>query len=211
MQLAILGDLVDPRKMTGREHTKTHKELRQVLAEINRDYPTQLVTELQFIHDDQFFGRLNRADELMIILERILAGLDGHPVLFGLGLAMADDLRTDDLTLATQALDRLKHTNRRSSQPKSLIRLESAVFDPALINLLFSQLSYQLSSWTDRQRRIVWQMRRAPSQKELADRLGVSQPYINQVLQATGYYSYRASLQGITHEIKRQLFVVLKK
>ena len=86
------------------------------------------------------------------------------------------------------------------------MRLESEAIASDLINHMFAQIYYQSSHWTEKQQQIVWLMRTASSQKELAEQLNVSQPYINQVLQATGYYTYRASLQAIVKEIKRQRY-----
>lgn len=214
MYLAIIGDLVNSRRMSSSEHSRVHKALKAALADINQDFKADIAADFLITLGDEFQGLLKRSDKLMIIMERITSALEGHDARFGLGIgsvpaAPESDIRGENspaFLMARKALDTIKHNSRRSEQPKTLARLESEAINTELINHMFTQLYYQTVSWTDKQRQIVWLKRNTFSQKELAEQLGVSQPYINQVLQATGYYTYRASLQGIIKDINRQLY-----
>lgn len=212
--LAIIGDLIDSRHISAKERRRVQQVLKQTLAKINQTYAVDIAANFLITLGDEFQGLLKRSDNVFIIMEQIQADLPTHPVRFGLGIgAIYTPLEKDAIGadgpafhLARQALDNIKHFARKSEQPKSLMRLESETIASDLINHMFAQIYYQSSHWTEKQQQIVWLMRTASSQKELAEQLNVSQPYINQVLQATGYYTYRASLQAIVKEIKRQRY-----
>lgn len=214
MYVAIIGDLVGSRKMNQPTRNKVHKALKSALEDINQEYASDIAASFLITLGDEFQGLLKESEHLMEIIELIQMAMAEYPLRFGIGIGeMHTPIEKEAIGadgpafhMARFALDQVKRSARRSEQPKTLIRVESQVIHPELINHLLTQLYYQTSNWTAKQRQIVWQMRQVSSQQELANQLNVSQPYINQVLQSTGYYTYRASTQAISKEIKRQLY-----
>lgn len=210
MYLAIIGDLVRSRKLSASERRQVQQKLKSCLLTINRDYADELASDFIITLGDEFQGLLQTPESVLIIIERIRSCLGGYKLRFGLGIGSiytpieATSIGADGPAYhaARRALDVIKEQARRSEQPSTSIRLEKEDRDTSLMNSLLAQLHFQEEGWTAKQTQIVWGMREADSQKELAQSLKVSQPYINQVLQATGYYTYRSSQKALTTAIQ---------
>lgn len=214
MYLAIIGDLVRSKQLSASDRRTLQNKLKDVLKRINQNFAEEVASEFLITLGDEFQGLLKRPDQVLVIIETIQSAVAGHPVRFGLGMgAIFTPIETKAIGadgpayhLARQALDTLKLMARRSEQASSAIRLELGSGNTDLINSLFAQLYHQESGWTMKQQAIVWGMRHVESQKDLAKQLKVSQPYINQVLQSTGYYTYRASQQAVTEAMKELFY-----
>lgn len=209
MYLAIIGDLVRSKHLSASDRRQVQQKLKDCLTLINHDYKASLASDFLITLGDEFQGLLKQGEPALEIIERIRSCLAEQKLRFGLGIGSiftpieATSIGADGPAyhLARQALETIKTRMRKSGQAQMSIRLAHERTDVSIINSLFSQLYYQEQGWTNKQQLVVWRMRTAQSQQELAKELKVSQPYINQVLQSTGYYTYRESLQTLSQAL----------
>ncbi|HHU04360.1 MAG TPA: hypothetical protein GXZ81_05020 [Fastidiosipila sp.] len=215
--VAIIGDLQDSRQLEDR--LQVQEKLKATLNFINESYSADIASKFTITLGDEFQGLLNNGANIMSIIAVIQHRMQPVNIRFGIGVGDVTTTINRDLAIgadgpayykARQAIDHLKSSSKRHGVPKADIRLEVDGKDQGtvmLLNTILVLLTTIKSSWTDRQREIIWDMlEHNDSQTAVGDRLGIKQSSVHKSLSGANFNTYREALlqvEEVLGEIRR--------
>ena len=212
MYCAIIGDLVNSRGLPPQERQTVQTLLKTVLLEVDVKWQSVLAARFIITLGDEFQGLLHPIGPSIEIIEYILFRLHPHVVRFGIGYG---DLYTEinpEMALgadgpayhnARNGLDEIKNSSETESD--FLVRIRTQSPDERLLDLVCDDISHVKSSWTEKQRNIIYASQKEDiSQKVLAQRLGLNPSTVTRHLQAARYTHYHRSLDGLQAYLNSQ-------
>lgn len=201
MYYAIIGDLVASRSYENRFHVQ--EKLKDVLNEINREYPNEIRADFLITLGDEFQGLLTQPLHLFPIIDKIRFSM--YPVRIRIGIGIGDINTQINRSQAIGADGPAYYHARKMieeirkdeiSQQKKLqdIKVASQQKDEylELINSNLSLCSCLENSWTQKQfETIALILYKNITQKEVAKKLGISASSIQRRLNSAYYFNYK--------------------
>lgn len=205
--IAVIGDIRDSRRIESRKLVQD--KLKKVLQGINKKYENEIVSKFVITLGDEFQGVLGDSKKILNIIEEIKMELSPVELRFGVGIGkITTDIDTE-MALgadgpgyynARNAIDKLKENEKKNKTVLSDLRIEIEINDARvnLINTIFELLKTIESNWTERQRQIIWDMRKhQDGQTKVANRLGIEQPAVHKALSKGKYYVYVKAMETV--------------
>lgn len=183
---ALIGDIVASRQLEDRADVQ--RRLEAVLDALNAEPGEAKAAPLRLTAGDEVQGLLNTAGPVMTILARIEDALHPAKMVWGLGRGtLSTDLKADVATLDGSCFHRARSALAAARHDDTWLRAEGfgAPHDEVL-NALFRLMGAVRSRWTDVQARYVREVR-GRLQREVAERLGVSEPAVSKSLNAARF------------------------
>lgn len=211
--IAIIGDIKNSKQLNKRK--KVQDELNLVLNEINKQYESMISAKFMITLGDEFQGLLHEGAKVLDIIEEIQREMYPIQIRFGIGVGQITTEINAEMAIgadgpgyykARKAIETLKSCEQKSKTQPSDIRIEieddeHSIAD--LVNTIFSLMAVIQSSWTERQREIIWKYEECgESQTECAVRLGVSQSTVQRSLMTSDYYAYKNAKETVNTVLK---------
>lgn len=184
---ALIGDIVESRQLDDRADVQ--RRLEAELEALNV-HPVAEATAapLRLTAGDEVQGLLTTAEPVVTILARIEDNLHPARMVWGLGRGtLSTDLKEDVATLDGSCFHRARSALSAARHDEAWLRAEGfgAPHDEVL-NALFRLMGAIRSRWTEVQARYVREVR-GRLQREVAERLGVSEPAVSKSLNAARF------------------------
>jgi hypothetical protein len=212
--IAIIGDIVDSRKLEDR--FRTQEQLRVVLESINRKYDPYIESRFTITLGDEFEGLLKVESAPVEIIKEIQKHLYPVNIRFGIGIGEMSTSIYHDVAIgadgpayygARSVIDELKKREKKEKNKTPDIQLclyGKEEFAVRQINAFFSMIRLIENTWSWTQRITIWDMHDiGGSQAECAKRLGVSQPTVQRRLETGNYNLYFQLLEVVEESINR--------
>ena len=84
--IAIIGDIIDSKKIDENNRRVLQSKLSSILSEINEEYKEDIVSNFIITLGDEFQGLLNKSRYLLEIIEKIQFNISDVQFRFGLGI-----------------------------------------------------------------------------------------------------------------------------
>ncbi|WP_338102758.1 SatD family protein [Methanolapillus millepedarum] len=214
---AIIGDIISSKKITDRN--KIQKELKDVMAGINRQYADEIASDFVITLGDEFQGLLKSATLLLEILDRIKFELEPIEIRFGIGIGRIETEINRKSSVgadgpaywcARRAIN-IIHSNNDYNISKVAVEIENEKFADVvnLINESLHVCDYMEKHWRKTQKTLIKESvlrfghdTKIP-QKELAVLLNTSAPALNLRIQSSGYYNYLRTKKSICDVLQK--------
>lgn len=206
---AVIGDIKASRKLEHRGDVQ--KKLAAILDKINGDYASDIAAKFKITLGDEFQGLLYCSSNVIKIIQFI--EMEMYPVQLRYGIGVGE-ITTDidpDIPLgadgpayyhARKAIDHLKEMEqkKKSMEADTWIELQEEEQDlQKLLNTLLSLTAALKRNWSDRQYEIIKDyICHQDTQKNVAERLGITQSSVQKGLAAAEYYTYQEALDRVT-------------
>ncbi|AGB16427.1 hypothetical protein Halru_1828 [Halovivax ruber XH-70] len=184
----VLGDVVDSREIADRDgFRETFTEARETVA---ARYESSFVAGPSVLKGiDELGAVLSSLDSLYDVAITLQNVLYPHAIRLAVASGEISVGETDAVAhmdgeafhRATELLEAVERDGLRFGLDTDTHPLDTAVADE--VNLLLSLRE----SWTDRQREVVTRYERAPTQRAVADELGISQQAVSNTLQSASW------------------------
>lgn len=216
--IAIIGDIMQSKQIVDRECVQ--KKMVQTLAKINKKYTDDIAAKFTITLGDEFQGLLSCGTNVLKIITEIENELDDVDIRFGIGVGDITTPINREIAIgadgpgyyqARRAIDYLKKSEKKKESGKANIRLAidgKEQETTELVNVIFSLMTAMKSSWTARQREVVWKMlQNSTSQVEVASELGIRQSSVQKSLANANFYTYKEAyltVGKVLGEIRRE-------
>ena len=210
--LAIIGDLVDSKKITGEQRRQVQSRLEDTLDSVNQLYREYIVSDFLITLGDEFQGLLRPNAPLYEIISRVVEGINADrykekfvEVRFGIGLGrILTDIKKIALGMdgpafhyARKAMDishnRKGHAIVFKAEPSTIIEQ-----DETAINTLLGLLAVSRKFWIHKASRfneILPYLRENKNQRDIASLLYCTQPLVSKQV-ASAYWSEIQELES---------------
>ena len=215
--IAVIGDIKDSKRM--KDRNQVQEKLQAKLYEINEKYATEIASKFMITLGDEFQGLLSCGANTLQIITEIEQSMYPVKLRFGVGIGEITTKINPDMAIgadgpgyykARAAIEYLKENEKRKQTIMSDIRFEVDGENQGIttmINTMLSLLTVIKSSWSDRQREVIWDMLQTQdSQVNVAKRFKIQQPTVQKILASGKYYAYKEALDTIgkaLEEIRR--------
>lgn len=210
--IAIIGDIIDSRKMTNREQSQ--KQFIEAMSKINKTYSDDIASKFLITLGDSFQGLLLNANNILNIIDGIETLMAPYKLRFAIGIGRINtSIKVEDSSLidgpayynARTAMDDFKGKSKINSN--ILIHSKNKTLDD-LINSSLSLLFLLKSSWTEKQKQVVYlSLSRDKTQVQIAEKLNIKQPSVNERLKSANYDIYVESFKNINKAFELYLGV----
>jgi len=203
MYCAIIGDIVDSKKIVNREETQ--QKLHSLLRKLSEQYSKHVASNFTITLGDEFQGLLLDTIYLIEIIDEIKMQM--YPIEFRFGIGIGD-IHTEvnkeiaigadgpAYHIARACIDEIKEKDNKYEQVKQDIVInsdeESQGLTFKMINAAFAQCFFYEKNWSDKQREVVIRlMKEDVSQRAIAEDLGLTQSSVNRRISQSGFLVYQ--------------------
>lgn len=208
--IAIIGDIVDSKKIDENTRRLLQSKLSLVLNEINEEYKDDIVSNFIITLGDEFQGLLNKSQYLFEIIEKIQFNIDEVKFRFGVGIGR---IYTDINREASIGSDGPSYHRARKSisvlkNSKNFqnIYVESSdiVIDEELNSHLF-WICNSFNNWSPLQKKIVKLKIKDNNivQTKISNILKIDQSLVSRSLKASNFENYSLSKKSIIKLIEK--------
>ncbi len=197
--IALIGDIRGSRELEDR--AQVQQDLEAILGVLNRRLGHSLAAELVITTGDEFQGLFLDGQAVVDAMASVSERFPGLSFAFGIGIGGLDTPLKDQAVgmdgpcfhAARKALEqRAKARDRWAAiaYPEELLGDETARGSPPsqdAVNVILSLMGAVRSGWTERQVEVISEVRRAPTQKAVAEGLGVSPSVVSESLSAARF------------------------
>lgn len=210
----FLGDIKDSGKMENRHEVQ--EKLIEIFKELNREYETQLIANLAITRGDEFGCAsenpvtLNRiGDELWLRTSEVEVKIGGRvkPFLFRYAIVYGEISAFPEKEIGLmdgpvfRTLD--EKIKELKTHPGGWVYFEGlGEAEDNLFNAFKNLLYLFLANLSVNERKIVYLFHMFKSQKTIAKKLGVTQPYISKVLRKTNWQLVERCLRSFNIWLK---------
>lgn len=206
--IAIIGDIKHSKEIEDRRTVQ--KQLKELLDEVNIEFSKDITSKFTITLGDEFQGLLSNGMNVMRIIQLVEQRMYPIQIRFGIGIGsittdidanMAIGADGPGYYKARDAIEYLKKQEKKRMISSSDVRFEVDSDNQGttiLLNTIADLMFTIKSSWSKRQRQVIWDLLiHQDSQKEVANRLKITQPTVNKILTAGKYYVYKQALDTI--------------
>ena len=206
--IAMIGDIKNSRGIA--ERNEIQKKLKDVLKCINEKYDIDIAAKFMITLGDEFQGLLRSGRNAVEIIEFIQQEMYPIDIRFGIGIG---EITTDiiaDMAIgadgpgyynARAAIEQLKVDEQKSKIQASDIKIkiqDDRNSVAQMLNTIFMLLDLIKENWTERQREIIWELRKNNiNQSECALKFAISQSSVQRILSSGNYYAYKEAIETI--------------
>jgi hypothetical protein len=211
--IAIIGDIKGSRSIVNRYQVQ--EKLRKTLEDVNCKYYKDISAKFMITLGDEFQGLLENGANVMHILAEIEQKMYPIQLRFGIGIGAITTEINEDMAIgadgpgyykARAAIEAIKKNEKKKQMSMSDMRFEvegENQVTTSVLNTILSLLNAIKTTWTDRQREVIWDMLDNPgSQVDTAKRLRIKQPTVQKILATSKYYAYKEALDTIEIALK---------
>lgn len=211
--IAIIGDLKNSKGIQKR--WQIQEELKRVLDSINEKYSSHIESKFIITLGDEFQGLLCNGGSVIPIILEIERKMYPIKIRFGIGIGEITTKINPDMAIGADgpayyagrmAINHLKENEKKKQVGPSDIRVEihsKKQEISMMINTILSLLTTIKSTWSNRQREIIWNiLEHNDSQKNVGERLNIKQPTVQTALSSGKYYSYKEGLDTLNKILK---------
>ncbi len=202
--IAIIGDIIDSKKIDENNRRVLQSKLSSILSEINEEYKEDIVSNFIITLGDEFQGLLNKSRYLLEIIEKIQFNISDVQFRFGLGIGK---IYTDINREASIGSDGPAYHKARKSisvlknnKNYQNIYIESSdiVVDEELNAHLF-WVCNSFNNWSTLQKKIVKLKIKDYNiiQAKISDILNIDQSLVSRSLKASNFENYNLSKKSI--------------
>ena len=205
--VAVIGDIKDSRHLENRKEVQIR--LQGLLDCMNEKYKDNIVSKFVITLGDEFQGLLSRGKDILDMINEIRMEMYPVRLRFGIGFGrITTDIRTEmalgadgpGYYCAREAVELLKEREKKNRPVPSELRVkmdEKDIRTEMMLNTIFELIYVVESSWTDRQREIIWDMLlHGDGQQNTARRLSITQSTVQKTLAAGSFYTYENALEN---------------
>jgi len=213
MYCAIIGDLIDSKKIEPVERKQLQEKLRLLLGRVNNDYKDYIAANFLITLGDEFQGLLSATYPAIEIIELIIREIFPHKVRFGVGIGEIYTQINNQVALgadgpafhlAREAINELKDV-RQEKLNYFPVRFKTQNNDASILNALCVSISLLMSGWTDKQCELVFKASQFKGQqKYIAEELGISTPTVSRGLKAANYEQYKLMFDETKDYLRNQ-------
>jgi hypothetical protein len=216
MYCAIIGDIIDSRKIID-ERSEVQERFKTVIHSINQNYSQTIVSNFTITNGDGFYGLLNSPIDLLNIILEIRLALVPHQIRMGIGfggigtkIEKYESYLVDGRANSTakEAIDNISENKGKyqAVYRTTLLKVDSIVYDQLaetdgkavnvirmyenLINTIFCGCASLEKTWNTIQANTIKWKTDQYTQREIGDKLGISQPAVQKRLTSAGFYLY---------------------
>jgi predicted XRE-type DNA-binding protein len=203
--IAIIGDIVDSKKIPIDKRNLYQNKLKEVLSQINKRYEEEICSNFIITLGDEFQGVINSATHLFNMIEMVEMAMDPIHLRFGIGVG---PLLTQINREASIGADGPSYHRARKSimvLKKDKENIQNIYIETG--NRLFNdELNAHLywvcrtfNTWSKLQRKVVkYKIDNVDiTQKEIATDLSIDQSLVSRTLKASLYLNYTSSKKAI--------------
>lgn len=206
--IAMIGDIKQSKNVKNRGEVQ--RNLQRILSEINDKYESDIASKFVITLGDEFQGLLLSGYNTMKILTEIERKIYPVQLRFGIGIG---DVTTDinkEMSIgadgpayykAREAIDYIKSNEKKKLAVPTDVRVEAdddKKNTTYLLNTILSLMMGIKSSWSNRQREIIWDMlEHQDSQSAVASRFQIKQPAIQKSLALGNYYGFKEAMDSM--------------
>lgn len=214
--IAIIGDIIDSKKIDENNRRVLQSKLSSTLSEINEEYKEDIVSNFIITLGDEFQGILNKSQYLFEIIEKIQFNISDVQFRFGIGIGK---IYTDINREASIGFDGPAYHKARKSisilkNNKNFqnIYIESSdiVFDEELNAHLFWVCNC-FNNWSPLQKKIVKLKIKDYNiiQAKISDILHIDQSLVSRSIKASNFENYNLSKKSIIKLLETKRFNLL--
>ena len=200
--VALIGDVRRSRKVEERASLQTVME--SALKKMNTRFRTELAAGFVLTLGDEFQGLLSDPGSIVRVLVALEELLDGAELRYGVGLGtVSTELQEVALRIDGPCFHRARAALASGKRDDRWVTVNGFGADDAVLNGVFQLMGDIRWNWTDTQRKTVELMRRAGTQKEVAQKRGVSISAVSKTLKSASYEPLVAAEASVATIIKR--------
>jgi len=216
MYCAIIGDIVESKKITKREEIQ--KKLAKKLIQINKEIPN-IASNFSITLGDEFQGLLHSCDNVIKIVNAVKLEMYPVKIRFGIGLGEMSTSINKKLPLgsdgkayhnARSAIEKIKKIENQYEPPfvNVMVKTQNGTslrgkhIDVNMLNVNFSACSFIEKSWTLKQIEVLKLKEKNLTQRQIAEKLNITQSNVQRRIEASGYYTYNYCLNNIQIYLK---------
>ncbi|GAA4062892.1 SatD family protein [Amphibacillus indicireducens] len=204
--VAIIGDISGSRQLNDRQEIQ--QKLKRLLSDINDRYKNDLSAQFTITLGDEFQGLLHNRNNIFTIITEIELILSPVEMRFGIGIGeITTDIQFEYSAevdgpayhRARKMIDQIEKLQSQYSKQKTNMMIDSGnEYLDQLLNSTLSLCTVLKSRWTARQKEIIYTyLNHNENQYKAAEYLEISQPSVNQVLNKSNFYSYKAAIDTV--------------
>ncbi len=211
--IAIIADIKGSKSIKNRDLVQ--EKLKETLVQVNKKYAMDIASKFTITLGDEFQGLLLNGSNTMRILSDIEQNMYPVQLRFGLGIGQITTNINPEMAIgadgpsyyrARAAMQYLKENENKRQVAVSDTRFEVECENQGtitLINSILSLLTIIKTSWSDRQREVIWDMLKTQdSQVNVAKRFRIQQPTVQKILASGRYYAYKEALDIIDNALE---------
>ncbi|BES65834.1 SatD family protein [Gottschalkiaceae bacterium SANA] len=204
MYCAIIGDIVKSRTIV--ERSEAQVKLNNILNDVNSIFSEDIESKFIITLGDEFQGLLNTPIHLLKIIDYIKMNFEWSNIRFGVGFGeMQTEIRAQAIGsdgpayhVARKAIENIKEEqkrNKKESVTRDILIYGQTNGNRALytaINTAISLCNVIENEWSEKQFEVINEMEFTDqTQREIAQKLQVTQSSIQRRLVTSNYFSYR--------------------
>lgn len=195
----LIGDLAASRELGAGRRQRVQEQLGELVTGLNREFGTSLMARLTITLGDEFQGVLSDPGVLPDLTWRLAVGLPEMRIWTGVGRgAIETELRDEAVGMDGPAF----HRARDALEEAKRSRRHGGVFegfgdDDPVLGGLARMVDRLRADLTDAQTEAVDLARRGMTQREVAERLGVTPQAVSQRLAAAGWKALREGEEAL--------------
>lgn len=202
----MIGDMIQSRRLDDRREIQ--EAFRQALNSAQREYGRGIVSPLTLTIGDEFQAVLGDASNLFAIVNRLEESLPTIRFRYGLGVGeistalnrkAAIGMDGPAFHFARQALEQARQTERRFAFVCASPRVQ------ARIDLLLHWIDVITANWSKEKKQILRLSQLRLTQKDIARKIGISQPAVSQHIRQPVFRLVLQSEQVVQDEINALL------
>lgn len=202
----LIGDIVRSRELSQR--SSLQKKFADTLQTVQKKYAAAIISPLTLTIGDEFQTVLQNADHLFEILWEIELALNGVSFRYGLGIGHIDTEINREYSIGMDGpafhFAREAVELARKQEMRFRFRCAESLSENRL-NILLGWLDMGTRTWS-REKRLIFHLRgHALPQKEIAHRVGLSQPAVSQHMNTAVFKLAGETVAHIQQEINRLL------
>ena len=207
--IALIGDIIKSRSINNRNEIQLILE--NILAGVNAEYEQFIAAKFLVTIGDEFQGLLKPSAPVYEIVGYIVESLFPIQIRFGIGLGVITT-PIKDIALGMDgpafyfARESLKIAHERNGHAIVFKSEKLGNVSEDAINMMLGSLAVIRKLWSESFREILSYLRSGKNQKEIADLLQVTQPYISKLIK-NAYWKEVEALEGQLERLLRTYLV----
>ena len=203
--IAIIGDIIDSKKIPKDKRNLYQNNLKNILSEINKTYESEICSNFIITLGDEFQGVIKNSIDLFSIIEKIEMAMDPIQIRFGIGIGplLTQINREASIGADGPAYHRARKSimhlkNEKENIQNIFIETGNRLYNEEL-NAHLYWVCRTRNTWTKLQRKIVkYKIENVDiTQNQIAADLSIDQSLVSRTLKASLYSNYTSSKKSI--------------
>jgi len=220
MYCAVIGDIIDSRKITN-DRGETQERFIAAIKNVNNKYGYTIASTFAITEGDSFYGLLSSPENLLNIIREIRLAIAPHQIRIGIGIGSIDtQIERNNSSLIdgranSTAKDAVNYLSENKNKYESvymttLLKVDRLVYEKLdekeskayktyenLINAVFCSCSVIEKRWDTIHADTIQLKIEGCTQREMAEKLGITQSSVQRRLISADYYLHEYYLSEL--------------